>query len=178
MNYRIIILSGVALLSVATSLPAQAALLDFMLTGSREATFQLDSQAVPNTFSTTAFGDQIQFLNVAGTFGGIDETAPSIGFGSGLFATLNINGTSLGFTQFTGPVLFGGTAAAPIFSPGTFQLSSIVSGRSTLTISQAAPGASGAVPEPATWALMIGGFGLTGVALRVRRARMATSLRA
>ena len=29
---------------------------------------------------------------------------------------------------------------------------------------------SGAVPEPATWALMLGGFGLAGVALRRRRA--------
>jgi hypothetical protein len=26
-----------------------------------------------------------------------------------------------------------------------------------------------AVPEPATWALMIGGFGMAGVALRRRR---------
>ncbi|WP_293898682.1 PEPxxWA-CTERM sorting domain-containing protein [Phenylobacterium sp.] len=31
----------------------------------------------------------------------------------------------------------------------------------------------GAVPEPSTWALMIGGFGLAGVALRRRRAAVA-----
>lgn len=33
--------------------------------------------------------------------------------------------------------------------------------------------AAAAVPEPATWALMIGGFGLTGAALRGRAARTA-----
>jgi hypothetical protein len=32
---------------------------------------------------------------------------------------------------------------------------------------------NGAVPEPATWALMLGGFGLAGAALRRRRARAA-----
>lgn len=33
----------------------------------------------------------------------------------------------------------------------------------------------GAVPEPATWALMIGGFGLAGATLRRRRAAMAAA---
>jgi hypothetical protein len=32
---------------------------------------------------------------------------------------------------------------------------------------------AGGVPEPSAWALMIGGFGLTGAALRRRRARVA-----
>jgi hypothetical protein len=33
--------------------------------------------------------------------------------------------------------------------------------------------ATGSVPEPATWAIMVGGFGLAGAALRRRRARTA-----
>ncbi|HZZ36833.1 MAG TPA: PEPxxWA-CTERM sorting domain-containing protein, partial [Caulobacteraceae bacterium] len=36
-----------------------------------------------------------------------------------------------------------------------------------------APGGGGAVPEPATWALLIFGIGLTGVVLRRRRAGKA-----
>ena len=39
--------------------------------------------------------------------------------------------------------------------------------------SRTVSGGGGAVPEPATWALMIGGFGLAGSALRRRRAAFA-----
>jgi hypothetical protein len=35
------------------------------------------------------------------------------------------------------------------------------------------PGNSGAVPEPASWALMLGGFGLVGCTLRARRRSVA-----
>ena len=167
MKSRLTLIVSVAALAATLSAPAHAALLNFTLTGSRDATFQLDSNPMPDIFSSSVFGDQIQFANVDGTFGGVDGTAPSIGFGSGVFASLNINGTALGFTQFAGPALFSGTAAAPVFSTGVFNLTSIVSGSSTLTISEAA--GAGVVPEPGAWALMIGGFGLTGAMLRRRR---------
>lgn len=47
----------------------------------------------------------------------------------------------------------------------------------TFTIYDADP-TSGAIPEPGTWALLIAGFGLTGAALRRRRAQTASRARA
>lgn len=44
-------------------------------------------------------------------------------------------------------------------------------GTTPLALTQSFVFATGAVPEPGTWALMIGGFGLAGAALRRRRAQ-------
>lgn len=172
MKSKFLLCAGAVAIVASAALPANATVLNFSLSGSRNATFQLDSNPTPDFSSTSVFGDQIQFSNVSGTFGGVAGVAPSIGFGSGLFASLNINGTSLGFTQFAGPALFSGTYLAPIFAPGVFQLTSIVSGSSVLTISEAR---AGGVPEPATWALMITGFGLSGLVLRRRRGALAVA---
>lgn len=51
-----------------------------------------------------------------------------------------------------------------------------MSGRSTLTIAEVLGGGGigSTVPEPASWALMIFGFGLVGATLRNRRGTMAT----
>ena len=167
MKRKIAFLSAAAACIISVA-PANAATLLFTLTGSRMATFQLDSNPTPNVAipSTPPFflGNQIQFTNVPGTFGGVVGSAPSIGFGTGLAAAFQITGTSLGFTQFTGPAIFTGTANAPVFSVGTFALSSIRSGNSTLTITQVA-----AIPEPATWMMMLLGFGLIGASLRYGR---------
>lgn len=165
-------LIGISALALALlpAAPAQAVLLNFELTGSRNAIFQLDSNPIPTSFSESALiGDQARFDNVAGNFNGAPGTASQISFGTSLIAALNINGTSLGFTQFTGPALFSGPASSPVFATGTFTLNSIVSGRSTLTISEAVVAA---VPEPASWAMMIAGFGLVGAAMRRKAAQI------
>jgi hypothetical protein len=104
---------------------------------------------------------------VPGSFNGAPGTG-TIGFATGtIFADLNITGTSLGFTQFVSPSdLFSLIDDQPVFNFGTFNLTSIVSGSSTLRISAATP----AVPEPATWGMMMLGFGALGGAMRRQRA--------
>lgn len=153
---------GFAVAAAGAAIPASAAVYSFDLSGSRNAQFTLDTaNATPSFY-------QSNFANVSGTFGGTTQVASLINFSMTSFiADLNIAGTTLGFTQFGGPSLFTGTNANPVFTPGTYQLTSIVSGASTLTIAALGDGGIGStVPEPASWALMLAGFGLAGVTLR------------
>jgi hypothetical protein len=89
------------------------------------------------------------------------------------------NGTLVLFASLPGPdtapVLFTGPFTDPVFKVGTFQYSAFPSDGfnarrdgGTVQIT--------AVPEPATWLSMIGGFGLAGGALRYRRRKNAGTL--
>lgn len=152
---------------VGMASPAYAAPLVFNFSGpSGTAVFQLDSNPTPDTFSSFLGSDQIAFKNVSGVFGGIAGTADNIGFGNGLFASLNINAANVGFSQFSGPTLFSGPANTPTFSVGSFVLINPFFGNANLTISPAA--VAGAVPETATWVMMLVGFGAVGFAMRRR----------
>ena len=169
MRKQLFLLCSIAFSSVALSAPANAQALLFELSGSRNATFTLNTPT-PNSFTTNALiGNQIFFNNIAGTFGGTAGTA-NISFGTNLIADLNIQSASLGFTQLSVPGdLFTGPASNPTFNLGTFNLSGgFTAGPATLTISQAA---IAAVPEPGTWAMMLIGFGAMGVSMRRRRTR-------
>jgi hypothetical protein len=154
-------------MGLAAASPAAASLLQFDLTGSRQASFQLNTDAIPDSSSTSPFGDQIQYANVLGTFGGVVETA-TIGFGTSIFAQLNVLADGLGFTQFGGPDLFSGDPMHPTFNLGTFNLTSIVSGASSIEISEVA-----SAPEPSTWAMMI--VGSIGLGLIARRRKISSS---
>ena len=166
-------LVGSAVVAAMSASAANATVYMFDLSGSKSASFSIDT-AIPPAFTSASslIGNQISYSNVAGTFGGIVGTAPSVGFGTGLVAGFQISGTSLGFAQFASADLFSGPLTSPVFNLGTFSLSSIVAGASTLRISQAT---TGAVPEPATWMMMLAGFALTGAAIRRRRPLLATA---
>lgn len=163
MNSKLL-LAGASIAAMVVALPAAAAPLLFELSGSRNASFTFDpATTTPDFFSSSFIGDQVSYNSIAGTFGGVQGTA-FVGFGTFLVASLNIQSPNLGFTQFAGPGLFTVSDMRPVFTLGTFQLTSIVSGASTLTISAAT-----AVPEASTWALMLAGFGMIGATLRYRR---------
>ena len=100
-----------------------------------------------NTFAT-ADGSYSGLLNTGDTVDSIFETFP--GFGTGQFIGF-ISDTA--FTSLT------------ISSPGGFAytVDTLIYGEARDVIEP------GAIPEPGTWALMIGGFGLAGASLRRRR---------
>ena len=166
MRVNSILVIGASVVGFALSSPANATLLLFNFFGpSGTALFQLDSNPTPDFSSTFIGSDQFGFNNVSGTFGGQPGTASTISFGTGIFSSLSITAPNLGFTQFSSPTLFSGTRTAPVFSTGSFTLVNPFFGNGTLNISQA----SGSVPEPGTWLMMIVGFGFLGGTLRYRR---------
>ncbi len=159
-----------AVSAVAFSSSAQATTLLYNLSGSRTATFQLDSAAKPDAFNNVLnIFSQATYNNVAGTYGGVAQTA-TIVFGTDGFQIL---AQGLGFSQFISdsPTFSGTSRDSVMLLPGTYNLRSIVSGNSVLTATPLA----GAVPESAAWAMMISGFAMAGGALRIRRTSARTA---
>jgi len=142
----------------------------FTLTGPNTASFTLNSSPVPD-----ATVGQLNFtlLDVAATYNGaptlFDLTFYSTAESGGFYAQgtpLSLAGAQLftGF-QILGP---GQPPTSPTFKLGTFALCDCSFGTPnySLTISDTSP-----VPEPASWSMMLLGFGAIGFAIRRRRAR-------
>lgn len=138
--------------------------------------FQLDTDRTPSTrtVDTLRYAPTPISYSLPGSSTVIEGTNSNLG--PSFFATRQQGGISLLRLpqgpnlqpRFFGPTLFEGTTAAPIFRTGTFRLSMMPRNVPSdvqifdYTIRIAA------VPEPATWAMMIAGFGLVGAALRRR----------
>lgn len=109
-------------------------------------TFMVEGTTYSHTFSDNATFDSFTFYDASGG-GGFDDFE----------------------NVYEGDVLFTGTTAQPTFRLGTFALDNFVN-PATITISAVG---TGTVPEPAAWALLVGGFGLVGGALRRSRSPVA-----
>lgn len=104
---------------------------------------------------------------------------------TGLSAQANLQGdytasaaASLAGFNFLTSIYFGTNSLGPEGSIPHFSLDGPLDQLVVTTTNQGAGfavGSAAAVPEPAAWALMIGGFGLVGTALRRRREDIATA---
>ena len=157
------------------AMPTQACAADvlFTLTGPVAATFTLPQSPTPS--ATNVSVPFFEIFNFPATIEGSSTTAG--------IAVFSVDGPSLFWDSFIldlgpgGAKVFTGSVLTPAFTPGTYVYpaadltqipplfpSTYPIGQETLTIS--------AVPEPATWATMLLGFGAIGFAMR-RKARIA-----
>lgn len=149
--------------------PAEAVLLNYSLTGDYEASWQLDSNPDPDDFAS-----DVGFVlwDVEGNFPGSLFDVADLYFyaddiGGGLGIEDFYGGTTLLLTD--GSQLYTGPEVTPTLRTGIFALTEF-GGPGTYTLSVTEVGTT-AVPEAATWALMLTGFGLAGYALRRRGSR-------
>lgn len=149
---------------------ANAALLQFTVTGAYTASWQMESNPTPDdgedglyftVWDVSGFNDAV--LGVA------DITFFSGDVGGGL-EILDFYGFNV-LLSTDGPQLYTGSESNPFFTLGTFALTEY-QGTDTYTLTIAEVGGPvvppAGVPEPATGALLIGGLALIGV-LRKRR---------
>lgn len=146
-------------------------------------TFDLDTSRAPSvsTSTTLRYAPTTITYSLPGSATVYTDTVSNLG--PSFFTPIDQGGISIlrlpqgtdrqpRFFQEPGNALFTGPTTAPVWKTGTYQLSmqpkNVSSDVQTfdyrVTITEL-----GAVPEPATWGMMIIGFGAMGSAMRIRR---------
>jgi hypothetical protein len=167
-------LAAVAL--AAAAVPASATVFTFTFTGGVNAVFQIDDATfVPEPRTWDSF-QTYQNVSYNGGPAELDYLAFYIGgVGGGVDIFPHDSPNEYGVYSPTGVQVFAGTLTAPTFFTGSFDLYDYfyedVAYHLDIT-SNAAPG----VPEPASWAMLIAGFGLTGAAMRRRGVRVRVAV--
>lgn len=161
---------GIIASTPAVAVPLQYTLSGTDLDGTIEfASFRIDSTppVLPNNIGLGE-GFRLKFIQGTFRYGAQLSNLQDVQFFSadagGGFINLDPadkTGTS-SFLSLLGPQLYSGTEAAPTLLTGNFTLFDAFS-NAPISLSVAA------VPEPATWAMLVVGFGIAGLSKRSRR---------
>lgn len=193
---RNVILGAAGLLASAVALPTVAVAAEVRFTLTNDVTPGAVTWLLPQAPTPSFFVDDFFFAldgPILGTFEGTEAgggqvlfegfafLADGAGGGFNTFAFIALGGP--GAPEFdipygvelSGPQLFTGTAEAPVFRLGVFDLTDSCSGFCTAALAdfELTITAPGAIPEPGAWAMIIVGCGGVGAALRRRRATAA-----
>ena len=160
---------GALAFAALTLLPSQAsaAIYVFTLSGNASATFNVDSNPIPQS----VFPDFFTVVPPACTYNRSPTTC-----GLTFYTTAQQGGLDLAPTGFTtlnlvGAQLFTGTTATPTFTLGTYPLSTLGSEDHLYSLTISLFGAP--VPEPSTWAMLVLGFAGIGFVVSRRAASVA-----
>ena len=174
MSMKSMLTISAAAISLMPGSPAGAVVLNYSLTGDYQASWQLDSEQLPID-AQEGFG--IIYDGVKGSFAApLSDIAEVCFFNDALGGGLQLNtiGTFDGVVSTSGPQLYSGSELKPTLLTGKFLFSGydvvneVVDPSRSYTLR-----VSVAVPEPASWAMLIAGFGLTGATLRRRQSNLA-----
>lgn len=172
MPFKPLLACAAALIAAA---PADAVILNYALSGDSKAYWQLDTEAEP---IIVADGFIVTFGGLKGSVvGSLDKIVDVCFFNADLSGGFEVDhtGTFDALVVTAGPQLYSGLESNPTFLTGKFSLIGYdvpndvpdPSHSYTLRVSQA-------VPEPASWAMMLAGFGLAGASIRRHRATART----
>ena len=168
---RLVLAAAVGLCALPTQVTAVPLLFDFSgLTGLSEIqiTWTMDDQPTPSAAVDGSFF-RIDAVSTfySHTFGGVPFSATllqDLTFSPDAFSPSELGGERF---IWVGDRPYSGSESSPTFRTGDFRITPESSRSDLMVFSvRAVPLA---VPEPASWALMLGGFAIAGVALRARR---------
>lgn len=148
--------------------------LTYLLSGPIPMEFKLPANPPLSSFSP---GNSFLTARLTGIAGTSTGDAFFGFFSNRLGGGLQLLDAATGKSIFSlgGAQLYSGHEWTPSLLSGTFGMTDRSNGASyTLEVAALPSGSPPAVPEPASWAMMVSGFGLAGGTLRARRANAAT----
>jgi hypothetical protein len=154
-KHLLVAAASIAAITLGATAHAGTLLFSYSDTGGVSFTYEQSSTPTPTNYSAN-FADSVPIQDFQGNIGPYSSMSYFTTAASGGFVTPD------GLVNGGGPQIFAGTVSNPVFAPGTFAIDEVLAQQTgTLTIS--------AVPEPASWAMMLAGLGGLGGMMRSRR---------